>query len=154
MIPLCAQTDVGVICMHIQGTPQTMQVAPHYEDVVDEISRFFQARLEVLEEAGIAAERIVLDPGVGFGKTAQHNLEILSHVKRFRELGRPVLVGHSRKGFLKSLLGRPVEERLSGTIGVSVALAMQHTDILRVHDVPAVRDALTACSIIRNAIDS
>jgi dihydropteroate synthase len=153
MIPLCAETDAGIICMHILGTPRTMQNEPHYEDVVGEISQYFEARLQALEQARISRGRVVLDPGVGFGKTAEHNLEILSHVKEFRQLDRPVLIGHSRKRFLKALLGRPVEERLSGTVGVSVALAMQHADILRVHDVRAVRDALTAWDIIRREVD-
>ncbi len=148
MIPLCQQTEAGILCMHIQGTPQTMQEDPRYEHVVQEIRQYFQERLSTLEFAGISAERVVFDPGVGFGKTAQHNLEILSRIAEFRSLGRPVLVGHSRKRFLKALLGRPVEERLSGTLGVSIALAMQHTDLLRVHDVQAVRDALTAWHVI------
>ncbi len=85
MIPLCGNTEAGIICMHILGTPQTMQDAPHYEDVVGEISHYFQDRLQLLEDAGIHQERIVLDPGVGFGKTAQHNLEILSHIKQLRK---------------------------------------------------------------------
>jgi dihydropteroate synthase len=153
MVPLSAESDAGLICMHIQGTPQTMQDAPRYEDVAREISVYFQARLQTLEQAGIARDRVVLDPGVGFGKTAQHNLQILSHIEQFRDIGRPVLIGHSRKGFLKTLLGRPVEERLSGTIGVSVALTMQNTDILRVHDVQAVRDALVAWKTISQAIE-
>ena len=154
MIPVCRDSDAGIVCMHIQGTPQTMQDNPQYENVVNEIFGYFGERLETLEAAGIRRERVVLDPGVGFGKTAQHNLEILSQIARFRELGRPVLIGHSRKRFLKSLIGRPVEERLSGTIGVSIALAMQYTDILRVHDVRAVRDALTAWEMIHRQIPS
>ncbi len=149
MLPLCQTNNAGIVCMHILGTPQTMQDNPQYDDVVREVNDYFLERLHALEQAGIERSRVVLDPGVGFGKTAQHNLEILSHIKQFRSLGRPVLVGHSRKGFLKTLLGRPVEERSSGTIGVSVALAMQHADILRVHDVRAVRDALTAWDVIR-----
>lgn len=148
MIPVCQETQVGVVCMHIQGTPQTMQDDPSYTNVVEDLCAYFEERLRTLEEAGISRDRIVLDPGVGFGKTAQHNLEILTHIAEFRRLGRPVLIGHSRKRFLKALLGRPVEERLSGTVGVSVALAMQHTDILRVHDVRAVRDALTAWHVL------
>lgn len=152
MISVCRDCDAGIVCMHIQGTPQTMQDNPQYENVVEEICTYFGERLETLEAAGIRRERVVLDPGVGFGKTAEHNLEILSQIARFRELGRPVLIGHSRKGFLKSLIGRPVEERLSGTIGISIALAMQHTDILRVHDVRAVKDALTAWEMIRRDV--
>jgi len=100
--------------------------------------------LQALEQAGIPRERIVIDPGVGFGKTAQHNLEILSNIARFRQLGRPVLIGHSRKRFLQKLLGEAIDERLFGTVGVSISLAQQHVDLLRIHDVAANRDALSA----------
>jgi len=141
---VCAASDCGVICMHIQGTPQTMQQEPRYDDVVREICEYFKERLTLLESAGIARERIAVDPGIGFGKTAEHNLQILSRIGALRGLDRPVLIGHSRKGFLKKLLGHPVDERSSGTIGVAIAAAMQHADILRVHDVAAVRDALVA----------
>ena len=134
--------------MHIQGTPQTMQNEPHYEDVLREVLEFLQCRLEALESAGISRERIVLDPGIGFGKTAKHNLELLTNIATLRSLERPLLIGHSRKRFLKAILGRPVEERSSGTLGVSIALADQGADILRVHDVAAVRDALTAWQTI------
>jgi dihydropteroate synthase len=130
--------------MHIQGTPQTMQVAPHYDDVVREVRDHFSERLRSLQEAGIDPERVVLDPGIGFGKTAVHNLELLSHVADLRGLGRPVLIGHSRKRFLKKVLGREIEERDAGTLGVSIALAAQKVDILRIHDVRATRDALLA----------
>ena len=144
MADVCASSDCGVICMHIQGTPQTMQIAPCYGDVVQEICDHFRQRLSVLEQAGIARERVVIDPGIGFGKTAEHNLEILANIAALRSLVRPVLIGHSRKGFLKKLLGRPVDERSSGTIGVAIAAAMQNVDVLRIHDVGAVRDALLA----------
>ncbi|MBI5760474.1 MAG: dihydropteroate synthase [Planctomycetales bacterium] len=144
MIEVCAGCDIGVIVMHIQGTPRTMQIEPQYVDVVADISSFLAQRLEILERAGIARERIVIDPGVGFGKTAEHNLEILTHVGHFRRLGRPVLIGHSRKRFLKKILDRPLDERDAGTLGVSIALAMQGVDILRVHDVAATRDGLLA----------
>jgi dihydropteroate synthase len=135
--------------MHIQGTPQTMQLNPHYDDVVAEILVWFRQRLEALSACGIPPERIVLDPGIGFGKTAQHNVEILTSIARFHELGRPVLIGHSRKRFLAKVLGRPVEERSAGTIGVSIALAEQSVDILRVHDIAANRDALVAWNALR-----
>lgn len=141
---VCAESDCGVIVMHIQGTPQTMQADPRYDDVVTDLCQHFSRRLNALETAGIARERIVLDPGIGFGKTAEHNLELLSHIATFHMLGRPVLIGHSRKRFLKKVLGRDVEERNAGTLGVSIALAAQGTDILRVHDVRATRDALLA----------
>jgi len=128
----------------MQGTPQTMQADPRYGDVVTDLVTYFIERLQALRGAGIAAERIALDPGIGFGKTAEHNLEILSHVAAFQSLGRPVLIGHSRKGFLKKILNRAVDERLYGTIGVAIAAAMQGADILRIHDVAAVRDSLLA----------
>lgn len=145
---ICRESTCGVIVMHIQGTPQTMQTDPRYDNVVAEVCQHFARRLDDLEAAGIARERIVLDPGIGFGKTAEHNLELLSHVADLHSLGRPVLIGHSRKRFLKKVLGRDVEERNAGTLGVSLALAAQSTDILRVHDVRATRDALLAWQTI------
>jgi dihydropteroate synthase len=151
MPPVCAQAQAGVICMHMQGTPATMQQNPHYRDVVAEISAYLAERLDQLEAAGIPRERIVIDPGIGFGKTAEHNLTLLRNVDRLRSLGRPVLIGHSRKRFLGKLLGRPMDELLAGTIGVSVALALKGAGILRVHDVQATRDALSAFrAIIKN----
>lgn len=154
MLAVCAGSSCGVICMHIQGTPQTMQADPRYDDVVRDLQTCFRRRLEELAAAGIDPERVVIDPGIGFGKTAEHNLEILAHIGAFRSLGRPVLIGHSRKGFLKKVLGRAVDERLFGTIGVAVAAAMQQVDILRVHDVAAIRDALVAWRAVAERIPS
>ncbi len=151
MLSVCAESRAAVCAMHIVGTPQTMQSDPHYEDVVAEVSDFLKQRLVAAEEAGIAAERICIDPGVGFGKTAEHNLQLMKAVQRMRQqLQRPILVGHSRKRFLSKVLGRKVEERLSGTIGVSVALAQNGADVLRVHDVQATRDALVAWNAVRD----
>jgi dihydropteroate synthase len=144
IVDVCSEFRCGIVCMHIQGTPQTMQANPQYDDVVAEICDYFRQRLESLQRHGIPAERVVLDPGVGFGKTAQHNIEILSHIDQLRSLGRPVLIGHSRKRFLQKVVNREVDERLFGTVGVSVGLALQHVDILRVHDVAANRDAISA----------
>ena len=158
MIDVCRDAAAGIVCMHIQGTPQTMQDNPTYGDVVAEICAFFAERLATLEAAGVPPERVVLDPGIGFGKTAAHNVAILSNIRRFRALGRPVLIGHSRKRFLKKVLGREMDEpnagtldacvpahpSWAGTLGVSLALAAQHCDLLRVHDVRATRDALLA----------
>lgn len=144
MAEVCAGSDCGVIVMHMQGTPQTMQDNPQYVDVVAEIVSYLGQRVDALEKQGIARERVVIDPGIGFGKTAAHNVEILSHIGALHTLGRPVLIGHSRKRFLGKLIGRKIDERTAGTIGVSIALAQQQTDILRVHDVAAVKDALTA----------
>jgi dihydropteroate synthase len=150
MPAVCAETEVGVVCMHILGTPQTMQDDPHYDDVVVEVREFLSDRLTALEAAGIPRERVAIDPGIGFGKTAAHNLSILSNIAAFHELGRPVLIGHSRKRFLSKLLGRPVEERTAGTLGVAIALAEQSTDLLRVHDIRATHDALVAWQTVRD----
>ncbi|MGE5191911.1 MAG: dihydropteroate synthase [Deltaproteobacteria bacterium] len=148
MPAVCAAAGAGVVCMHIRGTPQTMQDDPRYDDVLADVCRFLQDRLTALELMGIARERVVLDPGIGFGKTAQHNLVLLRNIAQLRALGRPVCIGHSRKRFLKKLLKRPVDERFFGTIGVSVAVALQGADILRVHDVAATHDAIVACRAI------
>lgn len=148
MPAVCAEWQAGVVAMHIQGTPQTMQLNPHYDDVLGEIAAYFHERLQMLESQGIPRECVVLDPGVGFGKSVEHNVAILSHVQRFRDTGRPVCIGHSRKRFLKKLLGRPVDERVFATVGISVALAAQGTEIIRVHDVAATRDAILAWNAV------
>jgi len=148
MTAVCADSDCGVIAMHIKGTPQTMQDDPTYDNVVTEVMSFLEERLNALKTAGIVKERVLLDPGIGFGKTAQHNLELMQHLTEIRSLGRPLMVGHSRKRFLKKILGREVEERTAGTVGVSVALRMLGADVLRVHDVRGVNDALTACGTL------
>lgn len=150
IVDVCAKSDCGVICMHIQGTPQTMQDDPVYKDVVSEVCSSLFGRLTDLESRGVTRERVVTDPGIGFGKTAQHNVELLSNIARLRTLDRPVLIGHSRKRFLAKVLGRPVEERLAGTLGVAIAAASQSADIIRVHDVQQVKDALLAWHAIQN----
>lgn len=149
MPDVCAKSDCGVIAMHILGTPQTMQSNPQYDNVVTDVTSWLQQRLDDLTERGITAERIALDPGIGFGKTADHNVELLTHISTLRSLGRPVLIGHSRKRFLAKVLGRPVEERSAGTVGVAIAAAEQHADMLRVHDVRSTRDALLAWQTCR-----
>jgi dihydropteroate synthase len=121
--------------MHMQGTPKNMQVAPEYSDVVAEICDFFQERTCWMQSQGIGQERIILDPGIGFGKTLAHNLAILRNIVAFKQLGFPVLIGHSRKSFMKKLLGTPVEERDGPTAVISALCAQQGVDILRVHDV-------------------
>ncbi len=134
----------GVVLMHMQGTPATMHLAPHYpEGVVAALDRFFESRLHELPGLGIAAEQVVLDPGVGFGKTDEHNWELIAHLGQFGRFGRPVCLGVSRKGFLGRLLGRPVGERWAGSLAVACfALAGGTSQILRVHDVAATRDAV------------
>jgi dihydropteroate synthase len=133
----------GVILLHMQGTPETMQLSPTYGDVVTEVGHFLETRLQACADLGIAAGQVVLDPGIGFGKTAEHNLQLLARLGELSRLGRPVCLGVSRKGFLGKLLGRPAEERLAGSLAVVChALARQAAHVLRVHDVAATRDAV------------
>jgi dihydropteroate synthase len=144
MIPLAVGAGVGVCAMHMQGTPQTMQNNPKYTDVVEEILAYLRARREALLAAGVERERICLDPGVGFGKTHQHNITLMAHCGRFHELGCPVLVGHSRKGFLGKILRDKEANRDLATAGAALATAAQGIQVLRVHNVHVVREALLA----------
>ncbi len=132
----------GVCLMHKKGDPATMQLAPHYDDVVGEVSAFLAARVAAAESAGIARERIVVDPGFGFGKTAAHNLELLRDLRRIAGLGVPVLAGLSRKSMLGEVTGRPAPERLPASVAAALLAAQRGATILRVHDVAATRDAL------------
>lgn len=145
----------GALCciMHIQGTPQTMQINPHYHDVIREICDYFEERIALAQQAGIPRERIWIDPGIGFGKTLTHNLQILRQLREFTRFGLPVLVGTSRKSFIGKILGDlPPEERLEGT-AATVAIAILHgASVVRVHDVkPMVRVARVADAIARLA---
>jgi len=135
MIRVARDCDVPIIIMHMQGTPEDMQLAPQYEDVVAEICVFFRERTRWMESQGIAEQRIILDPGIGFGKTLNHNLAILRNIAAFKQLGFPVLIGHSRKSFLEKLLGTPVAQRDCPTAIISALCTQQGADILRVHDV-------------------
>lgn len=145
MLEVCRAADAGICVMHIQGTPQTMQLNPSYNNVVIDVTEFLQQQVDRCLMAGIPAERMCIDPGIGFGKTADHNLQLLQAVPQLQHsLQRPVLIGHSRKRFLARLLGREVDERLAGTLGVSIALAARGVDVLRIHDVQPVRDSLVA----------
>jgi dihydropteroate synthase len=133
----------GIILMHMQGTPATMQQNPHYDDVITEVMCFFQERLQVCADLGIAAACVVLDPGIGFGKTAAHNAELLARLDEFLTLGRPICLGVSRKGFLGRLLARDIGERLAGSLAVVCdALQQQSAQLFRVHDVGPTRDVL------------
>ena len=142
MLEVAARTSAAVCAMHMQGTPQTMQDDPRYGDVVGEIYAWLAERRAALLAAGIDPQRICLDPDVGFGKTHQHNLTLLAGCGQFHDLGCPLLVGFSRKGFIGKLLGDQQADRKAGGIGVALALASQGVQILRVHDVEPVRQAL------------
>ncbi len=142
MIEVAAEQSAGVCAMHMQGTPQTMQDDPHYDGIVCEIGTYLRHRRDRLIAAGIDRRRICLDPGVGFGKTHKHNLTLLAGCGEFHHLGCPLLVGPSRKGFIGKLLGDKTADRTAGTIGVALALASRGVQIIRVHDVRPVAEAL------------
>ncbi len=142
MAALCADRGPTVILMHMRGDPRTMQDAPAYDDVVVEVRAFLAERLEAAVAAGIEEERIWLDPGIGFGKTVAHNLELLGRLPELADLGRPLVVGTSRKGFIGGIDGSAARERLGGTIASSILAAASGADVLRVHDVAEMTQAL------------
>jgi len=142
MLGVVVETECGVCAMHMQGTPQTMQQCPTYQDVVAEVTAYLRRRRDWLMAAGVAQDRIALDPGIGFGKTMEHNLALLRTAGRLHDMGCPVLVGPSRKRFIGEVLGNPNADRTAGTVGVVVALAQQGVQVVRVHDVASVRQAL------------
>ncbi len=144
MPALAAESGCGVCAMHMLGTPQTMQRDPRYADVVAEVSGYLAGRRDALAAGGVEQARIALDPGIGFGKTTQHNLTLLRQIGRFHALGCPLLVGPSRKRFLGEAIGQCDADRTAGTIGAALALARAGVQVLRVHDVAAVRQALAA----------
>jgi dihydropteroate synthase len=145
---LCAERDTDVVLMHMLGDPRTMQENPVYDDVVDDVRAFLAERIEFATAEGIDEERIWVDPGIGFGKTVEHNLELLRRLGELAELGQTIVVGTSRKSFIGKLTGAPVQERLGGTIASSVIAFANGADVLRVHDVGPVREALIAAEAI------
>ncbi len=154
MVELVAETGAGLVLMHMQGTPRTMQEAPHYHDVVEEVGVFLAERARWAMERGVTKSQILLDPGVGFGKVLVHNLDLLARLRILTNLGFPLLVGLSRKGFIGQLIDRPVQDRAWGT-AAAVALAVeQGANILRVHDVAAMRDPLLVLQAISRRIAS
>lgn len=152
ILELAAKIGCPIVLMHMQGTPANMQVAPHYEDVVGEIIAFLAEAIERAIARGVYRDRIIIDPGVGFGKTAQHNLQILSRLNEFRTLDRPILVGSSRKGFIGKVLDEPqFKNRIWGT-AATVALAVASgANILRVHDVAAMKQVAKMAQAIISA---
>lgn len=146
-----ANSNALVCLMHMQGEPSTMQDAPHYENIVAEIEDFLAQRISACEQAGIARERLIIDPGFGFGKTLTHNLSLLRRLGEFHALGLPLLVGLSRKSTIGTLLNAPPGERLHGSIAAAVIAAWQGAKIFRVHDVKATVQALTICAAIQSA---
>lgn len=143
-----ADRELDVCLLHMQGLPRTMQDRPHYEDVVSEVKSFLAERLEYAVSEGVAEERVVLDPGIGFGKTVEHNVEILMRLEELLDLGRPIMVGTSRKSFLGVLTGRVEGERVAATVASNVWAYMKGAWAFRVHDVAATRDALAVAEAV------
>ena len=141
-LEVCAESNVGVCLMHMQGSPRTMQLEPSYSDVVAEVKTFLLDRAQACERAGIARDRIVIDPGFGFGKNREHNLTLLRRLKEFRELGYAVLAGLSRKSVLGKITGQEVVSRVPASVAAALLAAQNGAQIVRVHDVRATKDAL------------
>jgi dihydropteroate synthase len=148
MAGLCAERGVGVVLMHMPGNPRTMQDDPRYEDVVDDVKAFLVERMEFAVGQGIEEEQIWLDPGIGFGKTLEHNLELLRRLGELRDLGRPLVVGTSRKSFIGKVDGSDVENRIGGSIASSVLAVAEGADVLRVHDVAEMAQALAVANAV------
>ena len=148
MARVAADTGAGVVIMHMAGTPRTMQKNPCYADVVAEVHAFLARRVDAAEAAGIPRTRIALDPGIGFGKTIDHNLQLLRNLGRFASLGCAVLIGTSRKRFLGTITGRPVDERATASVVSSLAAALAGANVVRVHDVGPMVDAIKVWSAL------
>jgi dihydropteroate synthase len=147
-IDVVADTEAAVCIMHMQGTPQTMQVSPFYADVCGEVTDFLLQRALVAQDSGIGRERIVLDPGFGFGKTPEHNLMLIKGLAELAAHGYPLLVGLSRKSVLGRLTGRPVTDRVAASVAAALASVARGARMVRVHDVAATRDALSVWQVV------
>ncbi len=147
----CAELDVPVCIMHMQGEPRSMQSKPFYRNVVEDVMDFLKQRADLCIAAGIRTENIIIDPGFGFGKTLQHNMQLLLHLDKFKLLGYPVMVGLSRKSVLGEILNAPVEARLHASVAAAVLGWTKGAKIFRVHDIKATSDALKICSAMHNA---
>ncbi len=146
---LAAEKGVPIVAMHIRGTPRDMQLCPRYHALMVELRQYFETRLEAFEKAGVAREKVLIDPGIGFGKTIDHNLCILKRLHELRALGRPIVVGTSRKSFIGTILGRGPERRLWGTVAATAISCWNGAHVVRVHDVTEVKDAVTIVRAIR-----
>ena len=135
MWQVVAEAGAGYVCMHMQGTPQTMQAKPEYDDGTVEVCVFFRERLDLLSSHGVTTDQVALDPGIGFGKTLEHNIKLLRDLKKFSLVESPMWVGASRKSFIEKLLGAPIDERLPASLACATWAAIQGSQIIRVHDV-------------------
>ena len=145
---LCADRGARLVLMHMQGEPRTMQRNPSYRDVVDDVRAFLERQLELAVREGLSERRILIDPGIGFGKTVAHNLELIRRLGELRRLGRPIVIGTSRKTFIGKLTGREVTDRLGGTVASNVLALRTGADVFRVHDVAELRQALAVAEAI------
>ena len=152
MAGVCAEYKAAVVLMHMRGTPSTMQADTGYKDIVSEVYDHLMARMDYAVASGIERDRIIIDPGIGFGKSSEGNIELLRRLREFRTLGAPILLGPSRKSFIVTVLGAGVEARLMGTIAASVAAVLNGASILRVHDVKEARMALDMADAIRGGV--
>jgi len=150
MAAVAAETGAGLVLMHMQGTPETMQNDPRYDDVVSNVRNFLEERMAFAAEQGVLPKQIALDPGIGFGKTDEHNLALLRGIPELTALGRPVLIGASRKSFIGRLLERIPEERLAGSLAAAVFAKLRGVQLLRVHDVKESCDAAKLVDMMRN----
>ena len=146
-----AELDVPVCLMHMQGAPRTMQDDPQYVDVVADVADFLRQRISACEAAGVNREKVVVDPGFGFGKTPAHNIELLARLAEFRELGCPIMAGLSRKSTLGELTGKPVDERAAASVAAAVLAVVNGASIVRVHDVTETVDALRVTQAVLNS---
>jgi len=149
MAPLVAAEKVPVVLMHMQGTPRTMQQRPHYRDVVEEVKEFLRDQIRYAVQSGVDLERIIIDPGIGFGKELEHNLALLRALPALADLGRPVLVGPSRKTFIGKILDAGPEERLEGSLAAAVAAVLGGASVIRTHDVKEARRAIRVADAMR-----
>jgi len=151
MADLVAHAHVPVVLMHMKGTPKTMQIDPHYEDVVGEVKSFLADVIDTAEEAGIRRDKIIVDPGLGFGKTVTHNLRLIKDLRALQPLGVPIMIGPSRKSFISKLLGPGDERREAGTQAAVAAAALNGAHIVRVHDAERTRETLKLVDAIKNS---
>lgn len=140
-----AKANVPICLMHMQGQPRTMQAQPHYDDLITDVSEFLVERISACEKAGIAREQLLLDPGYGFGKSLEHNYQLLAHLDKFHQFGLPLLVGMSRKSMISKLLNKQPNECLVGSLACATIAAMKGAQIIRVHDAQETVDALKVC---------
>ena len=151
MAEVISRHQAGVIVMHMQGTPMTMQENPNYENVVEEVKIFLANSIKFSEAAKICPDQIAIDPGIGFGKSQKHNLELLKNLNKFEQLGKPILLGISRKSFIGNILGLPAKDRLEGSLGASVIGVLKGASIIRTHDVKETRNAVKIAEAILEA---